>query len=883
MIKPGPVEARAKFSNLEEVDLKELWFDPIHDFGFFQYNPKDLRFQTNQVEIPLVPSHATVGTQIRVIGNNANEKLSILSGILARLDRAAPKYGMDNYNDHNTFYYQAASMTSGGSSGSPVINIDGEAVALNAGSSKKAASSYYLPLDRPLRALQIIRKCLAEASDNITPNIFSHIPRGTIQTIFHYETYDQLRRIGLPEDVESTVRKENPAGKGLLLVERVLPNSPSYKQLIVGDIIYKINGQFVFNFIELEQLEDDNVAKTLEFEIIRNGNLLKFQIFVNDFFELIPKAYIIFAGAIIHQISFTQASNHLLPVQGLVIASSGYIFSKASPMINENAAIIKIDDCCVSTLQEFIDFVSNKPHGSRVSLQYFYLGDRDTIKSSIVTVVRKWHLFHYCFRDTSGEWKNQIIPETDLGVLDLPGKTTKFPILGNRILNRFQKSLVFIKFTAPYSINGTSVTNYIGAGIIVDTSLGLVIVDKNTVPLSIGDLSIVISGSIEIDANIIYIHPIHNYAIIQYSPSSIGSTEVLPIEFAPNPAELGDNCVLVGLNDHGNLTQVSSVITHIESFKVSSFMTPRERSMNVEVIKVDSTLGTIGGLLCNTSYEVQALWFCYSKSKNGKAVSTFRGLPVCYVADTIASIRASLKKKEHFTFYSLEVEFCCLPLYQAQHLKLPEDWVEKLESNPKRQVVKVRKPMATSPASKWLEEGDLLLSIDDAVVTNYRDIEIATATKQTVDLTIWRDCKLHRFTVDTIKMDGRNTSKLLMWSGAFIQESFRELQFVSKKVPKGVYVVRYYYGSPADFYGLRAKIWVTSVNGIKTPDIDTFLQVVKSISDDTFIQIRTKNVKGVPGLLTLKPNTSYWDTVLFSLNDSNQWTREIISDVSTKR
>jgi S1-C subfamily serine protease len=837
VVTPGPVVAEAVFRNNEEVRLTPVYRDPVHDFGFFRFDPADLHY-LDPAELPLRPDGAGIGREIRVIGNDAGEQLSILAGTIARLDRKAPDYGRGKYNDFNTFYLQAASGTSGGSSGSPVVNIDGEVVALNAGANNSAASSFFLPLDRIERALHLIQQ-----GEPVT--------RGTLQTMFENKAYDELQRLGLTEDSERLVRSAFPEQTGMLTVEQIIPGSPAAGKLEPGDILLRINGELVTEFVPLAAMLDDFVDREIEIEVERDGKSKIHSITVSDLHVITPAEYLEFGDAIANNLSYQQARHYNLPVQGAYVANPGYLLSKAA--VPRGAVITRLGKFDVAGIDDLEEALATLANGDRAQVRYVTIDNPHNTVVRTFDMDRVWFPVRRCKRDdATGIWPCRDLSDGPAPKVAVAG-STQFNQYDDPRVRAIASSLVVVTFDLPYTVSGIADRHYYGTGLIVDTDRGYVVVDRNTVPVAIGDVTVTFAGSLEVNAKVVQVHPLHNLAIVSYDPSLIGDTPVRAAKFNKQPLEPGDQVWVVGMKADHQLVHQESKVASVDPLLTPLSRTLRFRDTNIEGVDLVNAPGDVDGVLVDKRGRVTATWSSFMVQSGGESTQFNRGIGADLVADFVDTVR------EGRPFFSLEAEFVYAPLFAARNMGVDEEWLARLEQNNPlhRRALSITRLVAGTAAASELQNGDMILAVDGEVVTTYRALEKAVQKPQ-VTVTVWRNGEAVDVDVETAVLNGRGIDRVVSWAGALLQDPHRPMAAQRGIDPYGVYVAFFSYGSPATRYGLYAGRRVVEVDDEPTPDLNAFVEAVSGKEDRESIRLTTVTWNGAVEVITLKLDNQYW-------------------------
>ena len=805
--------------------------------------------------LKLQPESAKVGVEIRVVGNDAGEKLSILSGVISRLDRNAPEYG-EGYSDFNTNYIQAAAAATGGSSGSPVVNLGGHAVALQAGGRVDgAATDYFLPLDRPLRALQ----CLQQNKP---------ITRGTIQTQWVLKPFDECRRLGLTPDWESAVRKAHPSENTMLVAEIILPEGPADTKLQEGDVLIKVNGELLTSFVKLDAFLDSSVGRNVRLLIQRGGEDMEVTLDVGDLHAITPDRFVMVAGGSFHNLSYQQARLYAIAVKGLYVCEAAGSFKMENTL--SGWIVDTVDQKPTPDLDTFMEVMKSIPDRSRVVVSYRHIRDLHTRATSVIHIDRHWHpkMRLASRNDESGLWDFKTLgkPVPAEAPVRRSADFIQLDGISHPAAAQIIRSFVKVSCNMPVKIDGYPQARKTGYGLVVDAEKGLVVVSRAIVPYDLCDITVTIADSIQIEGKVIFMHPLANYTVVQYDPSLIDAP-VQSARLSTESIRQGEETIFVGYNQNFRVVMAKTTVTDITTVGIpANAAAPRYRAINLDAITVDTGLSAqcSSGVLIGNDGIVQALWLNYLGERTAsshKDVEYHLGLATPTIMPVVSQIQSGILPALRI----LNIESYVVQMSQARIMGVSEEWIRKVaQANPARhQLFLVRKidcaPAAGPSDKQSLQEGDIILTLDDQLITRVSEFDIMY-DKESLDALVVRGGKEVRLKVPTVPTTDLETSRAVVFCGAVLQKPHHAVRQQISKLHSEIYVSARSRGSPAYQYGLAPTNFITHVNGVKTVNLDAFVREVSKIEDNTYFRLRAMTFDNVPWVVTMKKNDHYVST-----------------------
>ncbi|KAJ1723107.1 hypothetical protein LPJ61_005862, partial [Coemansia biformis] len=683
------------------------------------------------------------------------------------------------------------------------------------------------------------------------------VPRGSIQTRFLYRPFDEAQKLGLPEETEALVRSVRPNDIGMLVVETVLPEGPgACAGLEEGDILLRINGEIVTHFVQLEDFLDGNIGKTVAVTAIRGGETIEAVATVQDMHELAPSRLVSFGGCAANNLSYQLAYTYTLPLRGVFLASNGIFLPSREN--GEGLIVDTIDNEPVANIDDFVAAIKKLPDNEPVTIVTYSVGNIHKKLSNTVIISHAWSKIRiYTRNDSTGMWDREKVEPCPRPVSTAP-VNVKIADLGDPRAGKsaaLSRAMVSVTCLLPTAYDGNFNVLLIDYGAVVDVERGLVLVSRRTFPLEICNINVTVAGSLSLPAKLRFAHPTHNFAIIQFDPARIGANNLHQLQLSQQALRQGDSVQVITFNSQANPMCINTVVSDTAEIRIDPIFPPVWRSINMETTQFESRLVSDFrfGLVGDDEGRVSAFWIPFINSQGG----TFSG---GLSAQAVVPVLNALQRNEKPRLRLLCIEVMSVGLSIARASGLSQSRLDEVQhaSTNRNVLFRIENVELLSKAHGVLRPLDIIISINGKLMLNIEDLA-PQYTNEKLELVILRGKEEMTVKVETSEYDG-GTNKLVFWCGATLQAPHMAARQQTTKAPSGVYCSGIFHGSPADVYELQASYWITHVNGVSTPDIDTFESVVRTCPDNTYARVKVVSFDLEPSVLSIKTCYHYWPT-----------------------
>ncbi|UKZ60382.1 uncharacterized protein TrAtP1_001663 [Trichoderma atroviride] len=660
----------------------------------------------------------------------------------------------------------------------------------------------------------------------------------------------------------------------MLVAEIVLPSGPSDSKIEEGDVLIKVNGELLTQFIRLDDILDSNVGNTIKFHLQRGGEDIEVDIEVSDLHKITPDRFVTVGGASFHDISYQQARLYGVAVQGVYICEAAGSFRFDN---TDNGFIVQsVDQKAVPDLDTFIEVMKQIPDRARVVVTYKHLRDLHTLNTTIVYVDRHWSakMKMAVRNDVTGLWDFSDLGEPLPPVAPVRRSASfieldHMPHLGIASLIR---SFVHVNCSMPVKLDGFPKNRRWGMGLVIDADKGLVLISRAVVPYDLCDITVTIADSIMVEGKVVFLHPLQNYAVIKYDPALVDAP-VVSARLSDQHLTQGAKTYFLGYNRISRVVHGSTTVTEITAVAIpANSGAPRYRAVNVDAITIDSNLGVScgSGVLVAEDGTVQALWLQYlgERSPNNQRDEEYHlglGTP------TLLPVISAIQRGETPSLRMLSVEFRSIHMSQARVMGVSDEWIKKVTqaNRSHHQLFMVSKrtfERVNHPVS--LLEGDVVLTLNGKICTTISDFDVMYSN-EVLDAVVVRNCEEMHLQLPTVLADDMETHHAVSFCGAILHRPHLAVRQQISKLHSEVYVSSRIRGSPAYQYGLAPTNFITHVNGESTPDLESFIAATRKIPDNTYFRIKAVTFDSVPWVITMKKNDHYFPTMEW-IKDGNE-------------
>ncbi|KAJ1992715.1 hypothetical protein GGI25_002046 [Coemansia spiralis] len=893
---PGPSYHKATFFDNQEVHLQPAYFDPVHDFSFFRYDPSELQ-NIKPKAIRLAPEKARSGLEFRIVGNNSNEKMSVHQGELSQLDRNPPRYG-GSYRDFNTFYFQASSTSKGGSSGSPVVDIEGNAVAINSGAGYISSTTFLLPLERAVYALEYVRK--------------GHVPpRGTIQAVFKHVTHTQIERLGLSPGAATSEGVKIETTTGMLTINKVLPGGPADKILEVGDIIISVNSKAIPGFTEIFDIIDASVGQELQFRVFRKGQFYNLAVSVGDLYDITPSKVLRIGCSFVHNLSYQQAVKWSAPIYGVYVAydRNGFLPSSKLGSCNVIYAVNGIPTPNVDALMSVLQNVKRNQPLVIKTKNHQDLRDESvfvtrhppvTLPNAIYTrssITGFWAIEPYSglAADESAGVSASLVPNNSVAVASSEedkfamkqcpanhvavdgragahaGPANDISLVSGRgsqtFVQSISKSAVQISSFPITPADGQYCSGSSGTGLVVDKRRGVVLCSTRSVKNPTCNIWITFSGLICVKAKLAHTHPLYPIAFLKYNPADLakgsngddsnGLVIIDEIDVESGIAESNRNSSYAQPLAVGTpVTVVSGTVS--DGIEITATTVSERRLLSISACNdcIDKRFFNIDTFLLSPapSSDTHKLGTVYSW--DGELCGIWMQLPGChhtthgaqFVGLDISLVRSALgalqlDNSNIGAAYMFDVQFSPVSLDTARVLGASAQYIKEiLQIAPHGQgVFQVCRTLRRRENSDkdFLGIGDIVLKIDGKLLTRIEDVACLYGRKS-AELIVIRNMQEIVLTVKTQPLSATNTRHIVCWAGMYMQAPHEAALEKANRAASNVYMFSAMGGAPIYNETCDLNMFITEIDDEPIKSLDDIVRVVKKLKSKDMAQFNAK-------------------------------------------